>query len=301
VSFGLSASPKGLVCNFENEYLQYRLQYGVNSNEVLKFAFAVDLGFICRRRQLAQLGSASGVFRTLVKYLVGCPQVRFGHDEYFASYIGSILLAFWMDINLCLGLTGFIGFRLQNQRWPWVCVITCADLRRLGSSNGILRLFHTSMHNVVLQCSWWEVCGVGSTCLLYPLQVIIEKAYFIVHCCLWDFWFGVSCDMLDFCVLVGRWRSSESDMGLLSTSSQPLQLLYGFFLQYFGLHLIVKSCEYHPFQRALPLLCDTLMNRVFACTKCMTESSVFNCMLLYPSSDKFLSVLQTQYTCGRIY
>jgi hypothetical protein len=28
-----------------------------------------------RRRQLAQLGSASGVFRTLVKYLVGCPQV----------------------------------------------------------------------------------------------------------------------------------------------------------------------------------------------------------------------------------
>ncbi|XP_024379220.1 uncharacterized protein [Physcomitrium patens] len=28
-----------------------------------------------RRRQLAQLGSATGVFRTLVKYLVGCPQV----------------------------------------------------------------------------------------------------------------------------------------------------------------------------------------------------------------------------------
>jgi len=28
-----------------------------------------------RRRQLAQLGSATGVYKTLVKYLVGVPQV----------------------------------------------------------------------------------------------------------------------------------------------------------------------------------------------------------------------------------
>jgi hypothetical protein len=30
-----------------------------------------------RRRQLAQLGSATGVYKTLVKYLVGVPQVVF--------------------------------------------------------------------------------------------------------------------------------------------------------------------------------------------------------------------------------
>ena len=29
----------------------------------------------CRRRQLAQLGSASGVYKTLVKYLAGVPEV----------------------------------------------------------------------------------------------------------------------------------------------------------------------------------------------------------------------------------
>lgn len=33
-----------------------------------------------RRRQLAQLGSATGVYKTLVKYLVGVPQVR--HNAY---------------------------------------------------------------------------------------------------------------------------------------------------------------------------------------------------------------------------
>ena len=31
--------------------------------------------FFSRRRQLAQLGSATGVYKTLVKYLVGVPQV----------------------------------------------------------------------------------------------------------------------------------------------------------------------------------------------------------------------------------
>lgn len=39
-----------------------------------KYLFLV---FNVRRRQLAQLGSASGVFKALVKYLVGVPQVFF--------------------------------------------------------------------------------------------------------------------------------------------------------------------------------------------------------------------------------
>ncbi|CAI9097138.1 OLC1v1033484C1 [Oldenlandia corymbosa var. corymbosa] len=35
----------------------------------------LGLVLVCRRRQLAQLGSATGVYKTLVKYLVGVPQV----------------------------------------------------------------------------------------------------------------------------------------------------------------------------------------------------------------------------------
>lgn len=31
--------------------------------------------FLCRRRQLAELGSATGIYKTLVKYLVGVPEV----------------------------------------------------------------------------------------------------------------------------------------------------------------------------------------------------------------------------------
>lgn len=30
---------------------------------------------LCRRRQLAELGSATGVYKTLMKYLVGVPEV----------------------------------------------------------------------------------------------------------------------------------------------------------------------------------------------------------------------------------
>lgn len=36
---------------------------------------AVIMQYHIRRRQLAQLGSATGVYKTLVKYLVGVPQV----------------------------------------------------------------------------------------------------------------------------------------------------------------------------------------------------------------------------------
>ena len=41
--------------------------------------FGVYLGFflgMCRRKTLAALGAATGVYRTLVSFLVGVPQVR---------------------------------------------------------------------------------------------------------------------------------------------------------------------------------------------------------------------------------
>ena len=52
------------------------------------FSFVLNLlvmsAFPSRRKQLAQLGSATGVYKTLVKYLVGVPQVFFFLVSFFA-------------------------------------------------------------------------------------------------------------------------------------------------------------------------------------------------------------------------
>jgi hypothetical protein len=67
------------------------------------FDFAMYLRFICRRRQLAQLGSASGVWKTLVKYLVGCPQVRSGLHPHFAFCFGSVIpSSSYVRVFLCV-------------------------------------------------------------------------------------------------------------------------------------------------------------------------------------------------------
>lgn len=51
----------------------------ITQNVSIKFHIWITFQFIAvyshRRKQLAQLGSATGVYKTLVKYLVGVPQV----------------------------------------------------------------------------------------------------------------------------------------------------------------------------------------------------------------------------------
>lgn len=53
-----------------------------------------------RRRQLAQLGSATGVYKTLVKYLVGVPQVDILDLFFFWG-----LISFLASLDLCVHLS----------------------------------------------------------------------------------------------------------------------------------------------------------------------------------------------------
>lgn len=70
-----------------------------------------------RRKQLAQLGSATGVYKTLVKYLVGVPQV---------SILSSLAwhLVFWMQLlfNLCNSSDSYISLFVCSFHFTTVCL-----------------------------------------------------------------------------------------------------------------------------------------------------------------------------------
>lgn len=51
------------------------LVFGLACRWVYNVGVVID--YLFRRRQLAQLGSATGVYKTLVKYLVGVPEVQY--------------------------------------------------------------------------------------------------------------------------------------------------------------------------------------------------------------------------------
>lgn len=51
------------------------LDFGLAFRWVYNIGVVID--YLFRRRQLAQLGSATGVYKTLVKYLVGVPEVQY--------------------------------------------------------------------------------------------------------------------------------------------------------------------------------------------------------------------------------
>lgn len=74
----------------------------------------------------------------------------------------------WCNVSFPLELalidvwswTGVIGFCLQNQRWPWVRMLTrSAYTRRLGGGCGVLPLFNASM--LVLDLQWFLVGIMG--------------------------------------------------------------------------------------------------------------------------------------------
>jgi hypothetical protein len=48
----------------------------IKKNDARGYTVLTQMLYPTRRRQLAQLGSATGVYKTLVKYLVGVPQVQ---------------------------------------------------------------------------------------------------------------------------------------------------------------------------------------------------------------------------------
>lgn len=163
------------------------------------------------------------------------------------------------SINLCLFHPSMhilvLRWFLVGNMWCWFKISFVST-----SGSNWQSLFPIFKQATVFSCLLWVWCLQNCVYHSY-MNGLLEQgnrsyilhdlvSFFIVHCCTvpWiDFWYGDSCDMLDSCVLAGRWRSRESDMGLLSTSLQPLQSLYEFFLQCCGPHLIVKTCEYYPF------------------------------------------------------
>lgn len=65
----------GMLCCGNNKWKgedQFSCLAGLRMGIIYEY---IELFVSCRRRQLAQLGSATGVYKTLVKYLVGVPQV----------------------------------------------------------------------------------------------------------------------------------------------------------------------------------------------------------------------------------
>ena len=107
--------------------------------------------YLHRRRQLAQLGSASGVWKTLVKYLVGCPQVHLAlHlSKYFRWRMHQLLkmsTKYW--INKDNSFTATISpskLVLLDDRYYWISFVK--------STMTMGRHAHVSQSLYIMSCS----------------------------------------------------------------------------------------------------------------------------------------------------